>query len=51
MVSGIVAGRLKLAMDTCAAVRSAAAMNARAAGESGSLMTSGTPLSLPSRMG
>ena len=50
-VSGIVGGAVKLAIDTCAAMRSAAAMNARAAGESGSLMTSGTPVSPPSRIG
>jgi hypothetical protein len=41
----------KLAMETCAAVCSATAMNAREAGESGSPMTSGSPLSLPTRMG
>ena len=41
----------KLAMETCAAVCSATDMNARAAGESGSPITSGWPLSLPPRMG
>ena len=44
-------GRLKLAIETCAAVRSAACMNARPDGESGSLIISGTPASLPSRIG
>ena len=38
-------------IDTCAAVRSATCRNARAAGEAGSLSTSGTPRSLPSRIG
>ena len=39
------------AIDTCAAVRSATVRNARAAGDAGSLTTSGTPVSLPSRIG
>ena len=51
MVNGIVAGRLKLAIDTCAAARSAVVMKACAAGESGSLIMSGTPVSPPSRIG
>ena len=38
-------------IDTCAAVRSATARKARAAGDAGSLSTSGTPRSLPSRIG
>ena len=38
-------------IDTCAAVRSAAWMNARPAVEPGSLTTIGTPVSLPSRIG
>ena len=50
-VSGMVVLRAKLAIEISAAVRSAAAMNAFAATECGSLTTSGTPLSLPSRMG
>src|SRR5262245_49033283 len=49
-VRGMV-GRVKMAIDTCAAVRSAAAMKARAAGDSGSLIIRGTPRSLPSRIG
>jgi hypothetical protein len=42
---------LKLAMEISAAARSATAMKALVDGESGSPMTSGTPESLPSRMG
>ncbi len=50
-MSGIVAEREKLAIDTCAASCSAADTMARAAGAFGSAIISGTPLSPPSRIG
>ena len=49
-VSGMV-GCLYAAIETCAAARAATSTIALAAGASGSLMSSGTPLSPPSRIG